>query len=283
VRLDDYLARIGYSGPIEPTLAVLRDVHRHHLAAIAYENLDVICEVPVDRDIAKIFRKLVRDQRGGWCYEMNGLLDWALREIGFAVTRLAGGVMRIERGDQALGNHLVLKVDLDGERWLADVGLGDGIFEPTPLTEGAFTQFGREYRLEQLSPGEWRFHNRARGMPPSFDFFDRPADERVLSQTCAALQDDPESMFRQNLICQRMAVDGGVMLLGRVLTWHDPTRPRRRLLASEAELHKVLTDVFGIRLPDLDGLWERVVARHEALFGDTPVGAIRFAPPPPSI
>ena len=113
MRLDDYLARIGYSGPIEPTLAVLRDVHRRHLAAIAYENLDVICEVPVDGDIARIFRKLVRDQRGGWCYEMNGLLDWALREIGFAVTRIAGGVMRIERGDEALGNHLVLKVDLD--------------------------------------------------------------------------------------------------------------------------------------------------------------------------
>jgi arylamine N-acetyltransferase len=278
VRLDDYLARIGYRGPIEPTFGVLRDVHRCHLTAISYENLDVILEVPVDRDIARIFEKLVHDRRGGWCYEMNGLLDWALREIGFAVTRIAGGVMRAERGDLALGNHLVLKVDLDGEPWLADVGLGDGIFEPVPLEEGPFTQYGRDYRLEQLSPGEWRYHNRARGMPPSFDFFDRPADEHLLSLTCTALQEDPESMFRQNLVCQRMAVDGGVMLLGRVLTWHAPTRPRR-LLQSKAELRRVLTDTFAIQVPDLDGLWERVVARHAALFGNTPVADIRFGPP----
>jgi arylamine N-acetyltransferase len=278
MRLDDYLRRIGYVGPVAPTLAVLRDVHRHHAQSIAYENLDVIREVPVDQDIGRIFDKIVRAGRGGWCYEMNGLLGWGLGEIGFAVGRICGGVMRAERGDDALGNHLVLKVDLAGEPWLADVGLGDGIFEPMPLREGTVTQYGRSYRLEQRSPGEWRFHNRPGGMPPSFDFFDTPAEEARLQNTCELLQHDPESMFRQNLVCQRMHVRGGHMLLGRVLASHDPARPRR-LLDSEGELRDVLTSLFGLRLPALDGLWQRVVARHETLFGNTPVADIRFGLP----
>jgi N-hydroxyarylamine O-acetyltransferase len=278
VKLSGYFERIGYDGPVAPTLEVLRDVHRAHACTIAYENLDVIRQIPVDQDIERIYRKIVTHGRGGWCYEMNGLLGWALTEIGFEVTRMCGGVMRAARGDDALGNHLVLKVDLDGP-WIADVGLGDGLVEPLPLQQGQFVQHGRQLRFEALSPGEWRFHNRANAMPPSFDFHDRIADEALLARTCAVLQEDPESMFRQNLVCQRMALDGGHMLLGRVLTHHADAAPRR-LLESEQELVDVLTGVFGLRVPDLTGLWDAVLARHTALFGDTAVDEIRFGPPP---
>jgi N-hydroxyarylamine O-acetyltransferase len=273
-----YLHRIGYRGPVAPTLDVLRAVHRCHACAIAYENLDVIRAVPVDQDIERIFAKIVGDGRGGWCYEMNGLLGWALREIGFTVTRMCGGVMRADRGDEAFGNHLVLKVDLDGP-WIADVGLGDGIFEPIPLREATSTQHGQRYRLQRLAPGEWRFHNRDNAMPPTFDFVERPADETLLARTCDTLQTDPESMFRQNLVCQRMRVDGGHMLLGRVLTHHTGAEPRR-LLESEADLVDVLENVFGITVPDVTGLWPRVVARHETLFGATSAADIRLGPPP---
>jgi len=275
--LREYLNRIEYRGPVIPTVDVLRAVHRCHACAIPYENLDVIRTVPVDQDIERIFGKIVVDGRGGWCYEMNGLLGWALREIGFKVTRICGGVMRAERGDAAFGNHLVLKVELN-EPWIADVGLGDGIVEPIPLRESSSAQYGRRYRLKQLGPGEWRFHNREDGMPPSFDFLDCPADEALLSRTCGTLQSDPDSMFRQNLVCQRMSVNGGYMLLGRVLTHHAGAEPKR-LLGSEAELVDVLEGVFGITLPDLTGLWPRVVARHQTLFGDMPVAEVRFGPP----
>ena len=265
MQLEEYFHRIGYPGPVAPTVEVLRAVHSAHAHSIPYENLDVIRQVPVDQDVNRIFRKIVQEGRGGWCYEMNGLLGWALGEIGFDVKRICGGVMRAMRGDDAFGNHLVLKVELDGP-WIADVGLGDGIFEPIRLRAGEFEQHGQSYRLEELLPGEWRLHNREGAMPPSFDFLDSPADEEKLARTCAVLQEDPASMFRQNLVCQRMAADGGHMLLGRVLTRHFPAAPRR-LLSSEDELRAVLIDVFGIRVPDLSGLWDQVVARHDQIFG----------------
>ena len=80
VRLHGYLERIGYDGPVEPTLACLRAVHRRQAVSIPYENLDVQLGVNVGQDPEALYDKLVRRRRGGWCYELNGLLQQALQE-----------------------------------------------------------------------------------------------------------------------------------------------------------------------------------------------------------
>ena len=90
--VEAYLARIWYTGPREPTLAVLHEVPLHRTCHIPYESLDVYLQCPVTQDIDTIFEKIVLGRRGGWCYEMNGLLAWALAELGFAVTRQVGAV-----------------------------------------------------------------------------------------------------------------------------------------------------------------------------------------------
>lgn len=263
-QLQAYFERIGYTGAARPDLATLNVVHRAHALAIPYENLDVYLERPVDQDIERIFHKIVRDGRGGWCYEMNGLLGWALREIGFTVTRHTGGVFRADFGDDALGNHLLHSVHLD-KTYVVDVGIGDFIKEPVVLKEGSISDSGRTYRLEQLPDNSWRFHNAQGAMPPSFDFFHEPADEARLAATCRTLQTDSESMFRQNLICQRMTATGVKGLLGRFYTDTD-ARLDKHLIASEDELHDVIINALGITPPKLDGLWERVSARHSELF-----------------
>ncbi|MDH3642437.1 MAG: arylamine N-acetyltransferase [Gammaproteobacteria bacterium] len=278
MRLDEYFGRIGFEGPVQPDLECLTALHQQHLLSIPYENLDVQLQRPVDLDGQRIFDKIVLQQRGGWCYEMNGLLEWALVEIGFDVMRMNGGVMRAEWGDDALGNHLVLCVNLD-EPYVADVGLGDGLFEPVPLRADTFTQGAMEYQLELLDDGLWRFHNHSGRSPPSFDFNHAPADEELFAQRCSELQSEPDSMFVQNLICQRIATDGTYMLLGRVLSHLVGDEVNRTLLMSPEQLQATLLDVFGLDMPEAAELWPRVVERHNALFGDTNVDEIRFGPP----
>ena len=82
--LDAYLARIGYHGPREATLGVLRDLHRLHAAAIAFENLSPLMDEPVSLALPDLEAKLVRGGRGGYCYEHNTLLWAALRRCGTA-------------------------------------------------------------------------------------------------------------------------------------------------------------------------------------------------------
>ncbi len=275
--LATYLERIEHSDPVRPTLECFRSVHRHHVQSIPYEDLDVQLGRPLDLDPERIRRKLIVDRRGGWCYEMNGLLGWALAEIGFDVTRMTGGVMRSERGDDAYGNHLVLRVDLDGESWIADAGLGDALFEPIPLREGEHIQNGRTYKLSQLDADTWRFENHEGRQPPTMDFINAPADESLFEQTSSELQTAQDSIFVQNLMCFRCRPDGGVdMLLGRVHADFTSGPPRKRLLKDAVEFRQVLEQVFGLQEPEMSGLWDKVVARHEQLFGDQPAESIEF-------
>lgn len=128
-----YLARIGYGGPIAPTIETLRALHRAHLYAVPFENLDIGLGRPILLDPAAIEEKIVARRRGGFCYELNGLFALLLRDLGFRVTLLAAGVYSDRRG--AFGptfDHLTLRVDL-ARPWLADVGFGDGFLHPLAL------------------------------------------------------------------------------------------------------------------------------------------------------
>jgi N-hydroxyarylamine O-acetyltransferase len=266
MNVSDYLARIDYQGAVAPNLECLNAVHRQHLLNIPYENLDVQFGRPLDFDVERIFDKLVLRKRGGWCYEMNGLLAWALGEIGFDVMRMVGSVGYIDQGPATLGNHLVLCVQLDVP-YLADVGLGNGLIESIPLSADRFTQGHREFRLESLGGDQWRFHNFAGAIPADFDFTYARADEAILEKSCENLQRDPESIFNQNLICQRLRPDGHDFLLGRILFEYRGTTESKSLLDSEDEFADTISGRFGLNDDAVPSLWPRVVARHEALFG----------------
>ncbi len=197
---------------------------------------------------------------------MNGLLQWALERIGFEVTRMAAGVLRSERGDRALGNHLVLAVEIDGEPWLADVGFGDGLREPVPLREGPIRQRGLGYALERIDGGYWRFHNHAHGGARDFDFRPEPADEALLERQCGWLQSSPESGFVQNLVCQTFQPEALQVLRGRVRREVTSGGMREWTLGAAAELQAELGSVFGLDV-DVTPLWPRIAARHRELFG----------------
>jgi N-hydroxyarylamine O-acetyltransferase len=265
LNLPSYLECIGFSGEARPDLDTLRQIHRQHLLTIPFENLDVQMGRSTDLDPERIYAKLVKGGRGGWCYEMNGLLGWALQQIGFQVMRMTGGVRRAERGDTVLGNHLLLCVQLE-QPWLADVGFGDGLFEPVPLQPHAFEQRGFGYRLENLGD-YWRLHNHAGGAAPSYDFRHAAADEDLLAEKCAWLASAPDSPFVTGLVVQKFVPHGYDIQVGRVAKQVSPQGKREWLIDSADELLETLSDRFGIDEPEVAGLWDRIVARHEAYFG----------------
>jgi hypothetical protein len=56
------------------------------------------------------------------------------------------------------------------------------------------------------------------------------------------------------------------VLRGRSLKLVRASEVQRRTLDSLSEYETVLAEVFGIELPEVARLWQKVVARHEALF-----------------
>lgn len=268
MELGAYFDRIGYRGPREPGFATLDAMMRAHVAAVPFENLDVQLGRPLGIGIAEAFDKIVTRRRGGWCYEQNGLFGWALGESGFAIRRLCCGVMRAQRGDAAMGNHLALAVTIDGEDWLADVGFGGSQAAPIRLAAGGWRHAPYDLRLERADARHWRFTEMiAYGSPFGFDIADGPADEGLLGERCLALQTEPDSPFVQNLVVQLRQGDAHLTLRGRMLGERRADRETRRLIDGPDELVATLGARFGLDVPEAASLWDRVCERHAALFG----------------
>ncbi len=270
MKLANYLKRIQYPDPVQVDIQTLKSIHRHHLHHIPYENIDVQLQRRVSLDVEPIYDKIVTHRRGGWCYEMNGLLAWALQEIGFSVRKLSGGVMREIRGDDALGSHLVLLVHLKGKDYIADVGFGDGLLEPVLLESQTIRQRGLEMTLEQMADGYWRFHNHPYGGVSSFDFNEQPASIPLLESQCDWLQTSDQSPFRRNLVCQTFTDTGIEVQLGRISKSINAEGVTSRILDSSDQLMHRLSEIFRISEPEVANLWPTIVERHRQFFADDP-------------
>ncbi len=120
-----YFSRIGYRGPRAPTIEVLNALTSAHAQAIPFENLDVLLGRGIDLAPEAVFDKIVRRRRGGYCFEHNGLFLEVLTALGFAVRPLsARGRILPARDQTPPRTHVLLEVQVGGERWLTDVGVG---------------------------------------------------------------------------------------------------------------------------------------------------------------
>ena len=120
-----YFARIGYHGERTPTLAALRAIHRLHPQAIPFENLNPLLRWPAGLNATSLERKLVREGRGGYCFEHNLLLRHVLHALGYRTTALAARVMwTAPVGVMRPRSHMLLRVEVEGDPYIADVGFG---------------------------------------------------------------------------------------------------------------------------------------------------------------
>ena len=249
-----YLDRIGVARPERADAATLAAIHRAHALNFTWEAIDCFMGWPSSLDPQDAFTKMVEGRRGGWCYEMNGLLGAALSACGFAVTRLAGGVRRADLGDAAIGNHLTLRVDLDIP-WLADAGLGDALVDPVPLMTGEIQQQGHAFAIEQAD-GDWlRFRNHPHGGAPTFDFQPDHADEAALAGAQRWLLDSAQSPFRTNLVIQRHFPDRVESITNTVRRTITPQGVTQQPIDGLDQFAELLERLFALDLPHMDAVW----------------------------
>ena len=119
-----YFSRLSWTGEPDVSIDTLRELHLQHNSAIPFENLDVLLPREIHLDDGALEEKLIAARRGGYCFEQNGLLERALREIGFNVRSLLGRVVLANPPQMPPRTHRLLLVEVAGERWIADVGFG---------------------------------------------------------------------------------------------------------------------------------------------------------------
>lgn len=150
-QIQSYLDRIGFKGSLDGSAKTLADLQERHLFTVPYENLDILERRALSLDPQDLYEKIVTRQRGGYCFELNALYGWLLRELGYTVTDLVARFWREEPDLPPKRRHHVLKVEAEGVDYLCDVGVG-GIVPCRPISfnEGLEQQQGKEcYRLEK--------------------------------------------------------------------------------------------------------------------------------------
>jgi N-hydroxyarylamine O-acetyltransferase len=269
--VDTYFSRIGYGGSARPNLDTLRALHRLHPAAIPFDNLDPLLAKPVSLADVDIDRKLIAERRGGYCFEHNLLMLRILRTLGYRAEGLGARVLWNQAEDALTPRtHMLIRIDLEGGTWIADVGFGGltqtaplllepGIEQETPHERFRFLHREGEYRSQAYIDGEWRTLYR-------FDLSAHHAVDYEVSNYFVSTH--PASHFTRTLIAARALPDMRVTLRNDRLSIHRPSQPTEaRLLDSLPALLDALRGDLDLTIPDVDAFADAVL-RHRLLGGN---------------
>lgn len=143
----EYLTKINFGGNISVSFDCLKSLHRAQHLSIPFENFDICLGRSVPIDPESIFEKLVKQNRGGYCFELNGLLLLALKAFGFEARPLLGRVHL--SGEPSGRSHQCILVTIGDKRWLVDLGFGaESPRVPIPLVYNQPVTFeNHTYRL----------------------------------------------------------------------------------------------------------------------------------------
>ncbi|HYV11602.1 MAG TPA: arylamine N-acetyltransferase [Pyrinomonadaceae bacterium] len=248
MNIDAYLERINYNGSREVNAQTLRALQVAHLMSVPFENLSIHSGEPIVLNEGALYTKIVDEERGGFCYECNGLFAGLLRALGFDVAMLGAGVARADGSFGPIFDHMALMVTLD-ERWLVDVGFGDSFMEPLLLDARSDQQQGtRTFCLVEADKHLVLLRDDDEGWQPQYRFTLQSYTFPDYEEMCRFHQTSPDSHFTKGLICSRATEEGRITLSDmRFITTTGPQRLRdEQTLSSREEYDRVLRDKFGV-------------------------------------
>lgn len=245
----EYCKRINLKELPPATEAGLGDLQLAQRRAIPFENLDVRLNREIKLDHESITGKLVMSSRGGYCFEQNLLLSHALEAMGVASRPALARVWLGATYTPPL-THLVLLAQIGKARWLMDAGFGGGYCPPLLLTDGseALAPDGSTYRLTTDAELGWILHRCADGsMMRQFSFTENQVffSDIVLANHWTSTH--PTSIFKQNLVVNRITSDGRLSLMNTVLTRSGPQDEGVTITSSD-QMASILREEFGLSL-----------------------------------
>ena len=256
-QINAYLQRIGLTAPQPATAESLAAIQRAHLQAVPFEALD-ICPLNArfTLHLPDIYRKIVTNHRGGFCFEMNSLLASLLEGLGYEVHRMSAHFTDEPDSDHDQFDHMPLNVTapVDGSRWFVDVAAGRQN-PPRPVPLDGLSADGA-YRT-RCDGSLWHFEKRDE-LGPWLPQLVWDAEARQIGhfhERCAFFQDHNDSPFKRGPLVTRLTPEGRLTLSKRTLIITAQGERTERELNTDAEIRAVLRDQFGITI-DFATWWE---------------------------
>src|SRR5690625_3512652 len=149
MHVNNYLRRINIDKLKKDQFVALKQLQLQHLLNIPFENLDVIRKVPIELDVKSFYEKVVTNHCGGYCYELNGLFHWLLKELNYDCYLVAATVLRSDGSYAMDRSHATQLVELE-QLYVVDVGFGDSTYQPIPLSGEVKEDVSGKYLVQKV-------------------------------------------------------------------------------------------------------------------------------------
>jgi len=246
---EKYLNRINFKGDINPCLNVLVKLQKSHLFNVPFENLDIHNKIPIILDIDKIYEKIVTNNRGGFCYELNGLFYELLLTLNFDAKRISARVYKNELGYTPEFDHMAIIVSIDDSEYLVDVGFGEFIFEPLKLELGTIQNDpSGNYSIDKYEDEYYRVNKVINDeFIPQYIFTQSERELFEFSGMCEYHQTSPNSHFMQKRLITLPTENGRATITGSILKVKENNSVKERELKDEEEFHAELSNLFNLK------------------------------------
>jgi N-hydroxyarylamine O-acetyltransferase len=260
--LDAYFQRIGWRDDTTPTLATLAGLLGAHMAAIPFENLDVLLRRPVRLDLEGLREKLVEGRRGGYCFEHATLFAAVLEQLGFQPVKQVARPTLFGPRTAAPRTHMFLTVPLAEGVFVVDPGFGAlAPRVPVPLVDGAtVTVQGQTHGM--VREGDW-WVLRVQAGGKTIDAWattldhQNPVDFEVGNHFTST---HPKSPFMNMILMRALTADGRVTVMNRDVTIWRGGVAQPATLADRAALRALLAEHFGFDLPEVEQMTVPAIA-----------------------
>lgn len=248
--INAYLQRIHYKGDLYPNVETLRELQRHHLRAVPFENLDIHIDKPIELDIQKFYQKVVVHKRGGFCYELNSLFNELLKALNFQTKIISACVWNESTGFSPDYAHLAILVRISDVEFLTDVGFG------------SFTLFPLEINLKESQQDESNFYRISKlesnwlqvncmnndKVVPVYKFQSKRKNLRSFTDMCAYQQYNPNSHFRKGRLITRPIPGGRITLSDQQLKFTGSGIEKNIPVSAKNPFEVLLWEHFHIRM-----------------------------------
>ena len=250
MHISRYLERIKFDGVVYNDLSTLESLQYKHVFSIPFETLDIYNQVPILLQIEALYQKVILGNRGGYCYELNVLFHHLLSVCGFKVSMIGGRLLH-GHGYGRPFEHMALVVELEGEKWLVDVGYGDFSLKPLAIRPGVIQSDGRTtYQIiekvvdgeEYLAVAKWKA--RKKSFRDEYIFTLTP---RVLQEFAAMNhfhQTSPESHFARSLICSLPTPEGRISIINNKFMRSENGDRQVSAILNEQHREEILKQYF---------------------------------------
>ncbi|MBS4219884.1 arylamine N-acetyltransferase [Bacillus sp. FJAT-49711] len=246
-----YLKRIGYTGLLDGSAIALAKIQECHLHSVPYENFDILNRIPLSLEVPDLYDKIIIRRRGGYCFELNAIFSWLLKELGYKVTSLFARFWRDEPNAPPKRRHHVLKVEAEGKFFLCDVGVG-GIVprQPIEMAEGLVHEQGDEfYKLEVDPYFGWMLMEKKHGdWRQIYSFTEEPQLPKDFIMASFWCENSPDSIFIENAMVAIRTDEGRNSVDGKEFRIFKNDSVQTFIPATEKEYKEALKTYFGIVL-----------------------------------